>query len=89
MRTQLVSEGELRGTHIGAAVLRAEACTFGPPNALVAFLTMTAGDGDVLNLSVRVTPTPDSPPAPNREGAGSGTVTGAQGGSREPPGRST
>ena len=78
-RSQLTSDAELAGTHIGEATMHAEACTFGPPPTIVALLTITGSDGDVLNLAIRATRTPDSPPPPHSEARGGGTVVGGTG----------
>jgi hypothetical protein len=79
-RRQLTSDAKLEGTHIGEATMHAEACIFaGPPPMLVASLTITASDGDVLYLNIRVSRTPDSPPPPDSEGRGMGTVIGGTG----------
>jgi hypothetical protein len=79
VRSQLTSDGEFRGTHIGEAAIHAEACMFAPPPTIVAFLTIIAEDGDVLTLSVRATQVSNSPPPPNSEAMGGGTVTGGTG----------
>lgn len=64
---------------VGSALMQAGACLFGPPPTVVADLSITADDGDVLNARVKLEGTPDSPPAPNREASGTGIVTGGTG----------
>ncbi len=79
VRSQLTSDGEFRGTHIGEAAIHADACIFAPPPTIVALLTITAEDGDVLTVSIRAMQVSDSPPPPNSEATGGGTVTGGTG----------
>lgn len=78
-RARLTSDADLGGTYIGVATMHAEACTFAPPPTVVAFLTVTAMDGDALHLVIHATRTPDSPPPPDNEASGGGTITGGTG----------
>ena len=62
VRSQLTSEGEFTGTHIGEATVHVQACLFAPPPTIIALLTITAEDGGVLTLSVQALQVRDSPP---------------------------
>ena len=80
VRSQLTSNATVNGTHIGEATMHAEACLFGgPPPTVVASLAITASDGDVLYLTIRASRTPESPPPPDSEDKGGGTITGGTG----------
>jgi hypothetical protein len=79
VRSQLTSDGEFMGTHIGEASIRAQACTFAPPPTIVALLTVTAEDGDILTLRVRAEQVAGTPPPPDSEALGGGSVIGGTG----------
>jgi hypothetical protein len=79
VRSQLTSYGKFMGTHVGEASIRAQACAFAPPPTIVALLTITAEDGDILTLSVRAGQVAGSPPPPDSEALGGGSVTGGTG----------
>lgn len=78
-RSQLTSEGQFGGTHFRDAVVFIEACIFASPPTIVALLTVTVADGDVLSLGIRAAQDADGPPPPDSEATGSGTVTGGTG----------
>jgi len=60
--------------------MHAEGClVLVPPPTVVAELTITAENGDVLTARIRVPRRPNSPPAPDNEGSGTGVVTGGTG----------
>lgn len=79
VRNYVTANAPVTHALVGSALMHAEACFFGPPPTVVADLSITTDNGDVLNLRVKLTGTPDSPPAPNREASGSGIVTGGTG----------
>jgi hypothetical protein len=76
--SQLESNAVLVGSHFDQADRHADACIFGPPPTLVAALTITTREG-ALHLSIRVSRTADSPPPPDSEAEGSGSVLGGTG----------
>jgi hypothetical protein len=76
--SQLESNAVVVGSYFDRSDMHAEACIFGPPPALVAALTITTREGD-LRLSIRVSRTADSPPPPDSEAEGSGSVLGGTG----------
>jgi hypothetical protein len=79
VRSQLTSEGEFGGTHFREAAVFIEACIFAPPPTIVALLTVTVGDGDVLRLRIRAAQVADGPPPPDSEAMGGGVVVGGTG----------
>lgn len=79
VRAYLTSDATVTSTLVGSAPMHAEACLFGPPGTVLADLRITTPDGDTLDARIKVTSTPDSPPAPNREGTGTGIITGGTG----------
>ena len=79
VRNYVTAKATVTDALVGTALLHANACLFSPPPTVVADLSITSDDGDILNLRVKLTGTPDSPPAPNREASGTRIVTGGTG----------